>query len=867
MLKGIIDQLNKCTGCTACYSICPQKAITVIEDPAQYYGYVCKYDDSLCISCGLCEKVCPVSSPQVNTNTENPECYAIYADTQTLMKSSSGGAFSLLANYVLDQGGVISGASYDENLNISHILVDSKEQLDLLRRSKYVQSFLGDIFLQIKEHLQNKIVLFVGTPCQVAGLKQFIGDNDNLYCIDLYCGHTPSNHIFHTYLGDAFIDGLPISYDFRTKQMGWVSDTVTVTTFSGQTTVLNTATDAYQKCYHSKLSMRRVCENCQFSSRPRQGDLSIADFWWIEDKYPKLKNPLGTSALLVNNARGQYLLKQVAPHAVCCEKVDLEAMNKNRPSKVDAHKNRDYFYSLLSRKSFSDAVSIALQNHFDVIVWGNWSEKNYGSELTYFALYTVLKNMEKEVLMVERPKTAVWGPNDSPVLFRNNPYPDYVCYIPDNKTDMVKLNHYSDTFIVGSDQIWHHDLFECFGSVCYLDYIYGFHKKISFASSFGKDDWEGSAFDISRVSLMLSDFDYISTREPSGKKICKEKFHVDADWVLDPVFLCPVSAYVSLAEKAQKEYKCGSHIAVYILDSTPRKESLINLVEEKRALSSCIISDAFIPKIGSSWNHDIFTNASVEDWLANIYYSDYVITDSFHGMCLSIIFKKQFLAISNPGRGATRFNELLSFLGLENRLLQSDFSMEEVTQLLSTDIDYSMAENALTDKINYSMEWLRSALNAPKPHHLNHSVLLEAKLMELQETISDSFSRINDQIDYIEKIQKWHTERLDYQDTIQKWQTDRLNNHDKIQAWHTERIDDHEKIQNWHTERLDNHDKIQQWHTERIDNHEKIQKWHTERINQLESSFYKRFKKKLQVVIESKVQRNPSQKKTGKQLK
>jgi coenzyme F420-reducing hydrogenase beta subunit len=813
MKKRVLEMPDLCTGCSACICACAKDAISLREDPEQQYGYTAWIDPEKCVDCGKCRQVCPVCSPAATEQKEDPSCYALYAAPDILEKSASGGAFTLLAETILEEGGLVIGASYGNDFRVNHTAVERTEELDSLRRSKYVQSDVSGAYTIIKNTSEDRPVLFTGTPCQVAGIKRIFPTRKNLYCVDLYCGHTPSYHLFKQYLSEKTDIENISSYDFRTKQEGWKSEIATITCKDGSQILCHTQDDDYQLGYHSRLMMRRVCEQCRFSGRPRQGDISIADYWWIENSYPDLKNKMGTSAVLVNTKKGEGLFRKASEKAALCRKTELDSMKDNRPEHVEAHPSRDRFYRLLEEgSSFSQAVQKAFHHKYDVVLWGNWSEKNYGSELTYYALYQVLRRKSLDVLLVERPREAVWGPNDSPVLFKENPYPAGSCYVPDSKRDMYELKYCSDTFMVGSDQIWHHDLYDCFGRVCYLDFIHGNVKKIAFASSFGRDYWTGNDADAARRSLELQEFEYVSVREDSGVEICRERFGIQARRVLDPVFLCPSEYYRALAEKSALGDK--RHIAVYMLDESARKQEWIRMAEEKLGVGAFVISDAFIQNVEEGWDREIFSNASLEDWLCNIITADYVLTDSFHGTCLAIIFNKPFISIVNHGRGENRFRELLGILGLKDRLLAPDAELETLERLLSEPVCFDEVNAILEREKELSRDWLDHALESRITRPYDRAVLTEEHVDEMNIGFAADIRELA-------KIRDWHTQRLDYHDQIEKWHTDRLDYRDKISDWHTERLDNQDKIAGWHTERLDNQDKIANWHTERLDAQEK----------------------------------------------
>ena len=190
---------TECTGCHACYSVCPKQAITMVEDDKGFKVY--KIDEKKCIGCGLCRKVCPVLNSKIIEN--KPEAFAIInKDEETRKNSSSGGVFSLISEYIIKDGGVVFGAVFDENWHVTHSYTDKVEELNRFRESKYVQSTIGDTYKKAKELLEDgRKVLFTGTPCQIEGLKTYLQkEYDNLYTQDIVCHGVPSSKVYNKYL-------------------------------------------------------------------------------------------------------------------------------------------------------------------------------------------------------------------------------------------------------------------------------------------------------------------------------------------------------------------------------------------------------------------------------------------------------------------------------------------------------------------------------------------------------------------------------------------------------------------------------------------------------------------------------------------
>lgn len=196
-----LDKKQTCTGCHACAAKCPKQCIKMISDTEGFWYP--QIDEEECINCGLCERVCPIITPIKFEDPFSPMAYACYnRDEKVRLASSSGGIFTLIAEAVLKQGGVVFGAGFDEDFNVCHQCVERVEDLDKLRMSKYVQSKIGETYREAENFLkENRLVLFTGTPCQIGGLKAYLGKSyDNLITQDIICHGVPSPMVWEDYL-------------------------------------------------------------------------------------------------------------------------------------------------------------------------------------------------------------------------------------------------------------------------------------------------------------------------------------------------------------------------------------------------------------------------------------------------------------------------------------------------------------------------------------------------------------------------------------------------------------------------------------------------------------------------------------------
>ena len=369
VITNILSE-KQCTGCSACISTCPFDALSFHKDAWGYYRS--KVDDNACTDCGKCADTCPALRLPKKENEENPTCYiAIAADEKLLYKSSSGGVFPLLSEYFLKQEGHIVGAAWTSEFSVEHIMINDTEGLSKIQKSKYMQSYMGDIFRAVKEKLDNKkYLLFSGTPCQVVGLKSYLGkDYKRLLLVDILCGNAPSTMFFQKYIKDSFPQGVQ-EYEFRHKGRGWNGDCVKIKLKDGTSIVRRGGEeDDYQRVYHNHTMCALHCEDCKYQNTPRFGDLTIGDFWGIGKRDPDLVTEKGASVILCNNAKGKSFMSKIGKESFdIVKEVPLEWLGGNgfaiNNGRNWSSPKRNDFYKAIKHMSFSQAVNYALKpNH------------------------------------------------------------------------------------------------------------------------------------------------------------------------------------------------------------------------------------------------------------------------------------------------------------------------------------------------------------------------------------------------------------------------------------------------------------------------------------------------------------------------
>lgn len=308
MLK-FIDDKSECTGCGACASICPTNCISFVHDEE---GFAYPESDSRCIECGKCHDVCPIVGDNGHDvcNTDQFCVAARHIDHAVWEKSSSGGAFSAICEAYCNDGHVIFGAKF-KGLEVVHDCVYSVDEIAAFRKSKYVQSNVGDSYRVAKNMLDNGCkVLFSGTPCQIAGLRNVLGkEYDNLLCIDLICHGVGSPKVFEKYtdyLEEKYKSKL-VSFTFRNKRVkpwGRLVEYVVRLEFENGTKI-ELESDLYNNGYIQGLFSRPSCSRCRFANMNRVGDITIGDFRARYDVLPEAEGMENLSTVIVNTSKGK----------------------------------------------------------------------------------------------------------------------------------------------------------------------------------------------------------------------------------------------------------------------------------------------------------------------------------------------------------------------------------------------------------------------------------------------------------------------------------------------------------------------------------------------------------------------------------
>ena len=736
-------------------------------------------DYSICSNCGLCVTKCPAIHPTY-INWETPKCYAAYADEEERTDSTSGGIFRLLAEYIIENGGVVFGAAYTDDFCVEHIAIKRKEDLHTICHTKYVQSDTNSSFSAVKKLLEKgTLVLFSGCPCQIAGLKAVLGKNyELLYTVDILCMQVPPAPLFSRYLKETYGDiSNLIDVKFRDKSEGWEAKNLTVTTKKKVDSIddyplgwlteskteyyeskvvyhRNVRYDAYLKIFYNKLTMNSVCANCQFATFPRQGDISLGDFWGIYKHDQEFDNQ-GTNLVLVNNQHGDELYSYILGKTKKNKLEPLDLIGKNRAQgTLQPYVNRSRIFELIKSKSISETVEQCENSKYDIGLVGGWTTPNYGGSLTYYALFNVLQDMGFSVILITHPRLSriSWDVVIKNMKFDIFPYPSYSYMEPSQSiVEMKKYNQICESFVVGSDQLFNYKMYSDMDGFVNLRWVNDNKRKIAYSASFGLDEYNGPEYARAELQYFLKKFDFFSVRENSGVDLVRKNFGIDAEWVLDPVFLCDEKHYIELISDCKDITPSSPYIFSYMLDIDASRENILKSFSNVLDLPVVAIDDALEGNSSNKkWTINTIHGANNNFYLACIKNANYVITDSFHGMCFCIIFKKPFSVIMNSKRGSTRMESLVKLFGLEQRVIFEKSNEKDISWQIKNRIDYYPIQEIMEKERKRCLGWLENAIKADiGPKALSEYDILDNRLdscirqmMEMDRKSKEEFGNI-----------------------------------------------------------------------------------------------------------------------------
>ncbi|WP_434798766.1 Coenzyme F420 hydrogenase/dehydrogenase, beta subunit C-terminal domain [Terrisporobacter vanillatitrophus] len=355
-----IKKKSECCGCYGCTNVCPKQCIDMnIDNEGFWYP---KVNKDICIGCGLCEKVCPVIS-ETKKEEFNTKAYACKNKNEKVrLSSSSGGVFTNLCEYVIKNNGVVFGAGFNENFEVEHSEATTIEECEKFRGSKYVQSKIGNTYNHAKRYLdEGKIVLFSGTQCQIKGLSLYLKKKyKSLILVDIICHGVPSPLVF-----DLYKTNLKKKYNsdierigFREKDKGWKEFSYETKFKNGERYIKTLHEDTYMKGFLKDLYLRPSCYECKAKNFTNNSDISLADYWGVQNKHSEFDDDKGISLILVNSKKGQEIFYKIDDNMEIVE-TDLDYATSYNPcivKSVKYNQERDRFFKKLNGNNLNELI-------------------------------------------------------------------------------------------------------------------------------------------------------------------------------------------------------------------------------------------------------------------------------------------------------------------------------------------------------------------------------------------------------------------------------------------------------------------------------------------------------------------------------
>lgn len=758
-----------CTSCMACYAACPVEAINIITDEKGFYAPV--VDEKKCIHCGVCNSICPMLLKK-KTLVQNNKRQKVYActnsDEQVRVQSSSGGLFSAFANYVLENNGHVCGAVLNDDLVLRHVVSNNFEDIEKMRGSKYIQSYIGNCWNEIKKLLnEDKQVLFCGTPCQCAGLKSFLRDDyKKLITIDLLCTCVNPPVMLKEYLNYQTQGNVSkyLNINFRDKINGWGGNPRAAFSFSAKWLdkegcmrkfYEHVEENLFFKGFLEHLWMKDSCNSCIFMDNNRVSDLTLGDFWCINEFDSSLNDNKGLSFVMVNSAKGDDIFEKIKNKLNICKEVDFN-WAVNTQSTVNGvgmkkHKNTDLFFKYESKHYSKMELTKDLLGINKVGVMTFDFSVNFGAQLQAWAFCEKIKELgfsPKIIHWSEHHLYTLGDEKDTMKPFRDKYFSrSQVCY---TQEEILSQTSDCNKIIIGGDQVfrvWNSSkdssIYRYLG-----DFVSGEKLLASYGSSFGFDFFNANETVKEECKKLFQRFDKLAVREKDGVKILKETFGVDAREVLDPVFLFDKQKYNELIQNEHLKQIEENYIAyMYLHDSYGLGEVNKNLMEKFKNEKVININ------INETGKYNL-----PQVWLNYIKNAKFVITDSFHCVAFCVIFKKPFVVIERDWGGNSRIDNILEKFNLQNlkRKSLADVKLEDVDILIDWESVYNILDNERQYSENYLLDLLltkpkykdKYEIEAIREYRISNELIYKNKKKELlfenlNFRIEESYSRID----------------------------------------------------------------------------------------------------------------------------
>jgi len=774
-----MESLKKCMHCTACEKICPKKAIKLINNDIGMNAKI--IDENKCNNCNLCNKICPLNCNYERNN--HVKLIAGFCNNESdRKKASSGGLFYCIASEVIKERGAVYGACFDDGFNVIHQRVTTLNNLKKMRGSKYVQSNLGNSYINVKKDLSEDLyVLFSGTPCQIAGLKKFLGkDYNKLLTVDIVCHGVPSADIWNKYIVELEKKhkSKVINVEFRNKKQGWQNPQMVIKFENNEKISSNVYDNPFGQAFLKNMILQETCYDCNFNCFRNQSDITLGDFWNYKAAFLTGDFSKGLSLIFLNTDKGLEMFEKTRSNLQTFENINMKnAILGNYPiiHPPIPHYNRGKALNdLANKKNVSEVLSKWLDERQGLskdekgvaILNFSFENYNYGANLVAYSLSETIKKLGYNPYVIDYEIYNKLNPIERFKTYSFFQFRSKYLNLTPTMTSSEKakiLNNYFDNFIVGSDQVWRKLIVRNHLYTYFLDFVKSSKNIIAYAASFGTDKFEGDENEINSCQFLLNKFNAISVREKDGVDICENTFDVKPELTLDPTLLLTSDDYCKLIEDDSKE---ESYIALYFIQD--HENQMINNPELARLFPNKKVKNikgAFTEMpYGKEFIYNDFSN-----WIKGIKNSDFVITDSYHGVIFSIIFKKQFICLGRKSTSLSRFNSLFDMLkgNTEKRNYRELEEIDNVRKLPK--LNYTEIYQNLENKRYQSVKFLKRSLKNKNDNNVKYINALELErerlMFELQmerekssaevKMLNKSLNDMHNELDMIFKSKSW----------------------------------------------------------------------------------------------------------------
>ena len=762
-----LPDASACINCGACRVICPQKVLGTITDGAGF-TYVEVKKREACVSCGLCIKVCPMlqADDAPTASRTLPTAFAAWhCQPEIVRQSTSGGAFTGLAQAAFRQGWQVGGVCLDHG-DTTYRLASTLAELVPMRGSKYLPSSIGPLLPHLAETIrQGKRLLVTGTPCQLVALRRYLAcvrlPQNQIVTCEVICAGTPSPAFLRRECSHYGIRLL----SFRDKSRSWESSHALfgLNEQTGQPFRLPLKRSPFYSGFTDALLLRQACHHCPFARLPRQADLTMGDFWhprrFTERRYE------GMSIVLANSPEGERLLSE-AQSDLCLHPVSLAEATAGNPrlyNGLQPHGDHplkrllpfacqhfpwpllkllyggtyrrhllgklpfEILYSKRDKKRIlglrAQQLTMLRQNpefttpphpirHIGILTFHR--PLNFGAVLQAYALQNTLAQLNPgaDIAILDLVPPFLRIPPAPWHKFRKRAQQRAFLtflnrHLPlsaKQSDSIADLTDGLDTIVVGSDQVWNPDITKDAWKNYFLDGIPNSIRACSYAASFGEGTERAFPPEIhDAMTTLLKRFDRISVREESGLDICRQLGRPDAVHVLDPVLAADPHLFEPLLAEANDIQPA---ITAILLDETNAHRQLLKQLGKLAQQPARIIAirQRRLPTLGIQRPYI----TSIPDYLASIRNAPLVVTDSFHAVMFSLVFQRPFIATpSTKNKRFDRIANILTLLGLQDRIVDQN-DLEKAAKQLRTPIDYQAIQPQLQQLRQRSRDFLTS---------------------------------------------------------------------------------------------------------------------------------------------------------------